>query len=89
MADIIKQLKDEFKGNFSEILSGFFVMVLMLTLVYRIMGGMLDQVIEYLSLVALGSVIILLTGFEKRGKSFDRFVAMFLMFFLSLSFMFL
>lgn len=87
--EILNQIKREIYENLSEIIAGFFAMVLMLVLSYRILSGHTDQVVEYLSLTVIGSTLILITGFEKRGKIFDRFISMFVLFFLALSFMFL
>ncbi|MFW5991069.1 MAG: hypothetical protein ACOCQX_02460 [Candidatus Nanoarchaeia archaeon] len=87
--EILKQIKKEAKENISEILSGFFVMILMLVLSYRILTGHITQIIEYLALVISACALILVVGLEKRGKIFDKFVSMTVMFFLVLSFMFL
>ncbi len=87
--EILKQIKREVYQNLSEILSGFLAMVLMLVLAHRILGGYSDNIVQYLSLTTIGCGLILITGFEKRGRIFDRFVSMFVLFFLALSFMFL
>ncbi|MFW6450033.1 MAG: hypothetical protein ACOCZ6_03180 [Nanoarchaeota archaeon] len=87
--EILKQIKKEAKENISEILSGFFVMILMLVLSYSILTGHITQIIEYLALVISACALILVVGLEKRGKIFDKFVSMTVMFFLVLSFMFL
>lgn len=87
--EITQQIKKEINQNLSEILSGFFVMCLLLILVYRVLTGRIVRLPEYFSLVLVGCGLILVVGFEKRGKTFDRFVSMFVLFFLSVSFMLL
>lgn len=92
MVDVQTHLKEIKRGmleNLSEVMSASFVLVLMLVLVYVSLFGFVENIMQYVIIAVVGSGFMLLIGFEKRARVFDKYVSLVVLFLLSLSFMFL
>lgn len=89
MREQLKEIKKELLKNLSELISTSFVLILMLVLAYIAVMGIVEEILQYIIIAAVGSAFMLLIGFEKRAKRFDKYVSLTVVFFLSLSFMFL
>lgn len=76
---VLDELKSELQKNLSEIISAFFVVVIMLFLFYLRKNYIV-------SIIACGFIVIL--ALEKRGSSVDRYFAMFTILVLTVAFMF-
>lgn len=85
----LKEIKRGMLENLSEILSAVFVLVLTLVLVYFSLFGFIENILQYIIITIVGSAFMLLIGFEKRARIFDKYVSLVVVFFLSLSFLFL
>ncbi len=85
----LKEIKRGILENLSEILSAVFVLVLTLVLVYVSLFGFIENILQYIIITIVGSAFMLLIGFEKRARIFDKYVSLVVVFFLSLSFLFL
>ncbi len=89
MRNHLQEIKKEILKNLSELISGFFVLIIMLILVALALGGYVENILQHTTIAIVGSGIIIMIGFEKRAKKFEKYVALVAVFLLSISFMFL
>jgi hypothetical protein len=71
------EIKKELKKNLLELLSAFFIIIIMLFLLYLKKN-------YFIGIIASG--LILIIGFEKRGNIFDKIVSISVIFLLSIGF---